>query len=210
MSIIKLPFIYRIRKSMADNTYCFSRGKNILKVKIDVNSSNTLKQQMQKVRMKESTRLCKMFNAAAHTGFPERPVDFTAWNAFTQANMGAISVDEAMNPVVDYEAVLVAHGGLEPVENVQAEKDAEGHTLSVSHLADDFGYGMNRDDQVFAVVAEQEKGRSRVYPLNERQDGDSVTVTVPASWGMDHLLLYVFALSADGRKASDSVFVPLV
>lgn len=209
MALFEMPFMHRLRKSMAKNTYCRTRGKNVMKVKIDENTSKTPKQLDQRSKMKEAVRLCKAFNAAIHLGYPEIPVDFTEWNAFVSVNMGAISVNDAKEVVVDFESLLVAKGSLEPAEEVQVEKDAEAHTLSFTHLVESFGYGMNEDDQLYAVVLEQQKMRSRVYPLNERRDDAPAVVNVLPSWGMDNLLVYVFFLSADGRKASDSVFVPV-
>lgn len=43
MAIFKMPFMYKLTQSMADNTYCRTRGKNVVKTKIDTNSSNTEK-----------------------------------------------------------------------------------------------------------------------------------------------------------------------
>ncbi|MCX4290620.1 MAG: hypothetical protein OSJ36_02355, partial [Odoribacter sp.] len=118
MSIIKMPFIHRIRKSMAENTYYRSRGQNVLKTKIDKNASNTLPQQMQRLKMKELTSLCKAFNSTIEVGFPGRPVTNTPWNAFCSANQNAVNVNEKLVVTVDYEKLVVAKGSREVVEDM--------------------------------------------------------------------------------------------
>lgn len=209
MAIFKMPFMHKLTQSMAENTYVRSKGKNIVKTKIDSNRSKTLKQQIQRLKMKETIALCKIFNAAIHTGFPERPVGFSEWNAFTRANLPAVSVSDELEVSVDYEAILVAQGSLEPVKDVRIVKDAETHSLTVSHSSSTYGYGTNKDDMLYAVVLERKQMYSEIHPLNERQDEKPATVALPDSWEMENLAVYVFALSANGRKASNSVFVPL-
>lgn len=209
MAIFKMPFMHILKQSMAENTYIRSKGKNIVKTKIDTNSSKTEKQQIQRLKMKVIVGQGKVFNAAIHVGFPERPRGFTPWNAFTSANIPAIMIDEGMEASVDYESFRVSQGSLEVVEDVQVVKDAEAHALKVTHSVDSYGYGMNEDDVLHMVVLEREKRRSRVFKLNERKDATPATVTLPNAWEMDNLLVYVFVLSANGRKASDSVFVKM-
>lgn len=207
LAIFKMPFMHRLTKSMAENTYVHSKGKNIIKTKIDRNPSKSLKQEKQRLRMKVTVDLCKLFDPVIHMGFPERPISHTEWNAFNSASQAAVTVTDELEATVDFEAIRVAKGSLVVVEEIRVVKDVEAHSLTVSHLVETFGYGMNKDDVLHIVVVEQEKMRSRVYPLNERQDEKPATVTIPSSWEMENLAVYVFMLSANGRKASNSVFV---
>ena len=72
LAIFKMPFMHRLTQSMAENTYVRSKGQNIIKTKIDKNTSNTLEQQMQRLRMKQLIYLCKVLNTPIHSSFPER------------------------------------------------------------------------------------------------------------------------------------------
>lgn len=207
MAKFKMPFMHRLTQSMADNTYVRSKGKNIIKTKIDQNLSNSKKQQIQRLRMKTVVPLCKTFNTVIHEGFPERPIDFTPWNAFIHANLPAITVSDTMEASIDYQKLLVAQGSLEMVEDVQVVKDAEEHTLTVTHSGDTYGYGSNADDMLQAVVFEPAKRRSKVFPLNERQDETPATITIPTTWDMEQLQVYVFIQSVSGRKVSNSEWV---
>lgn len=73
LAIFRMPFMHRLTQSMADNTYVRARGKNIIKTKIDVNTSNTPPQAVQRLKMKCTVELCKALNGVIHAGFPERP-----------------------------------------------------------------------------------------------------------------------------------------
>ena len=101
-AIFKMPFMHRLTQSMAENTYYRSRGKNIVKVKIDTNNSRTLKQQQQRAKMRTLIPLCKALNTPIHAGFPERPTDFSAWNAFVSLNVGHVSVTEDLEVTSDF------------------------------------------------------------------------------------------------------------
>ncbi|WP_251622614.1 DUF6266 family protein [Odoribacter lunatus] len=209
MAIFKMPFMSKLRKSMADNTYCYSRGQNILKMKVDSNSSNTQLQQLQRVKMKKLMALAKVFNSAIKIGFPTRPVTFTPWNAFVKANKEIVTVDEDLAVLIDLEKIRVAQGSREIVENLSVMVDESEQSLSFTHEAGDFAYGAEPTDVLYVVVLEKERMRTKLFRLGTRDDDSSTTVTLPQKWDMKQLEGYVFVLSADGRAASDSVHVPI-
>lgn len=209
MAIFKMPFMSKLRKSMADNTYCYSRGQNILKMKVDSNSSNTQQQQLQRLKMKKLMALAKVFNSAIKIGFPTRPVTFTSWNAFVSANMKVVSVDEGLTVLIDFEKLRVAQGSREVIENLIVNVDESDHALSFTHEIGDFGYGTEPTDVLYVVVLEKERMRAKLFRLGTRKDDSSTTVNLPEQWDMKQLEGYVFVLSSDGRSASDSVHVPI-
>lgn len=209
MAVFKMPFMHKLTQSMAENTYYRSRGQNIVKTKIDTNTSNTLPQQMQRLKMKELVSLCKVFNSAIEIGFPTRPVTFTSRNAFVGANMDAVSVDEKLVVKVDYEKIKVARGSREVVENLTVNVDESDHSVSFTHDLGDFGCGAEPTDVVYAVVLEKERMRTKLFRLGTRDEDSSTTVDLPAQWDMKKLAGYVFVLSENGRAASDSVYVPI-
>lgn len=209
MAIFKMPFMHKLRKSMAENTYYRSRGQNVLKTKIDKNASNTLLQQMQRLKMTELTSLCKAFNATIEVGFPSRPISHTPWNAFVSASKEAVTVDEKLVVTVDYEKLLVAKGNREVVEGMSVRMDEQEHEVTFTHEVGDFGYGSDPTDVVYVVVLEKERMRSRLFRLNTRNDDSSTTVTLPATWNMKQLAGYVFVLAGDGKSASDSVYIAI-
>ncbi len=210
LAIFKMPFMHKLTQSMAENTYVRSKGKNIIKTKIDSNKSNTLLQSIQRLKVQFIIKLCKALNAIIHVGFPERQRDFTPWNAFISTNMDAITVSDEMEAGVAYSKLLVAKGSLEPLEgNVSVTADSEAGTLTFAHTAEEFAYGCNPTDVIYAAVLEQERKRSKLYKLMTRKEDMPVEVTLPTGWKMENVAVYVFALSENGRKASDSTYLEI-
>lgn len=208
LAIFRMPFMHRLTQSMADNTYVRARGKNIIKTKIDVNTSNTPPQAVQRLKMKCTIELCKALNGVIHAGFPERPADFTPWNAFTHANVEKVTVSEELEASVPYDKLLVAQGGLTPLEgNITVTADADAGTLTFTHTAEEFGYGCNPTDVIYAAVMDEVRMRSRMYKLMTREEDSTMEVTLPAGWKTESVAVYVFALSENRRKASDSTFL---
>ena len=91
------------RKSIGFETYCKSRGIRVVKAKITTNTSNTEGQQRVRAAWPTYLRLATLFAEAAQIGFPQRSRALTAYNAFVRANKGVVSVDEDLQPTVDYE-----------------------------------------------------------------------------------------------------------
>ena len=210
LAIFKMPFMHKLTKSMAENTYVRSKGQNILKTKIDSNTSKTLEQQMQRLRVKQLTQLCKVFNTPIRKGFVERWATWSAWNAFQSAATPAILVSEALEVTVDYEKLPVAKGSLEfEIENVSISSDSDSGTLTVTSPASDYGFGSEPTDTLQLVVLEKEKMRSRIYQVGMRGEDCTESVTLPAGWKLANVAAYVFMLSKNGRKASNSVYVPI-
>lgn len=142
-------------------------------------------------------------------GFPSRPVRFTPGNAFVSANKNTISVDEQLNATIDYEQLAVSKGVLRAPEEASVTADAEAHTLLFSYEEEEFGRQAVATDVMYAFVLEKQKMRSKVFRLGTRAESSQPQVDVPAKWDMGNLAVYLFLLSADGRKASDSLFLPI-
>ena len=150
-----------------------------------------------------------MLNTPIHSSFPERKRTETEWNAFIRAAMPSISVSEDLEVSVDYETLLIAQGSLEVIEEVSITQDAEANTLTVTYPASDYGYGSEPTDTVQLVLLEKEKMRSRMFQVGTRGEDCTETIQVPSGWTVENISAYVFMLSANGRKASNSISVPI-
>ena len=197
-------------QSMAENTYYRSRGKNIVKVKIDTNNSRTLKQQQQRAKMRTLIPLCKALNTPIHAGFPERPTDFSAWNAFVSLNVGHVSVTEDLEVTVSYPDVLCAQGRwIKLPRTMSVSADAEMRSLTFTHAAEENGTMRYGDDMLYAMVVDTDLQDAELYELNARNNSEPVMITLPDDWDMDALAVYVFALTADKKKASNSKYMEI-
>lgn len=201
--------MYHLTKSMGDATFCRTKGQNVAKAKIDTNTSNTLEQQIQRQRVKTMTELCKAFDEAIHTGFPKCKKGLTEWNVFSSINMDAIQVDDKLAVTIDYERIQVSNGNRRVVEELTVVSDAEKHTLTFTHGKEDYGYGAAPTDILYVVILEKKKMRSKVFPLNTRDDDSAVMITLPSGWDMASLEGYVFVLAENKKTASGSIHFPI-
>ena len=184
MAKFRSTIFCELSKSMADNTFYRSRGQNIVRTKIDKNTSKTLKQQMQREKMKEVFKLSDTLLDVSDVGFPGREIRLTASNAFTRANSKAVTVTKELEVTV-------------------------AHSLTITYEAEEFGRRAEGSDTVYAAVLEKSLMRAKLYTLGERQASDPAVVAIPQSWAMENLEVYVFVVSANGREASDSIHLTL-
>lgn len=209
MAKFRSTIFCELSKSMADNTFYRSRGQNIVRTKIGKNTSKTLKQQMQREKMKEVFKLSDTLLDVSDVGFPGREIRLTASNAFTRANSKAVTVTKELEVTVDYEKLLVSKGKRYLPESISATADAETHSLTITYEAEEFGRRAEGSDTVYAAVLEKSLMRAKLYTLGERQASDPAVVAIPQSWAMENLEVYAFVVSANGREASDSIHLTL-
>lgn len=211
MATIKMPFIHKIRKSMAENTYCRWRDKNILKTKIDSNSSNTLLQQMQKIRWKATVELLDLFDEAAQIGFCRRPADQSPANAFCSANvMVAVDVnEETMETTILWDKIIVSAGRRKLPEGITATLNKETRSLNLIYDSATYGKNSIGSDIVWGLAVEKSKGRSMLFETGTRAEGTAKELILPAQWSMEEIEFYVFVTDAKKKIASHSLHVTL-
>lgn len=197
----------RLKKSAGEQTFCRTRGRNVVKMKVEENPSNTPLQQRQRLAWKRGLELEELFDEVSGVAFPSRPIYQTYHNAFMQANGGVVSVDEAMQVTVDYERVVCAKGRLRVPKNMTVTWRAEDRQLEFAHEAEGSGVGRKPEDMLYAAVVEKELEELELVELNRRSEGDAAMFTLPEGWSEERLAVYVFVLSEDKRKASDSKYM---
>lgn len=198
----------RIKRSVDELTFCHVRGRNVVKTKIDENKSNTLLQQQQRRRWAEMQELDALFDEAVLIGFPSRAGHFTCHNAFVSANMGAVEVSDELEVTTDYTKIVCSQGRLRlPPTTVTA--DEEQHELTFSHQSGQRGKRSMPTDQLYVMVVEKKRLESELFMLNTRAELEPVVVALPADWSTMGLAIYVFVLSADGQKASNTGYLEI-
>lgn len=198
----------RIKRSVDELTFCHVRGRNVVKTKIDENKSNTLLQQQQRRRWAEMQELDALFDEAVLIGFPSRAGHFTCHNAFVSANMGAVEVSDELEVTTDYTKIVCSQGRLRlPPTTVTI--DEEQHELTFSHQSGQRGKRSMPTDQLYAMVVEKKRLESELFMLNTRAELEPVVVALPADWSTMGLAIYVFVLSADGQKASNTGYLEI-
>ena len=207
-----------VRNSVGDQTFCKWKGLQIVKQKVGNNTSNTDAQQMQRKRWQTGMELDALFAAATELGFPGRKRTHTPSNVFTHENVNDQIIEVAANPqatgeddkwtaTVNWESIRCAKGKLRLPRKVTVTLSPEGDTLSFTVTAEDRGPQREDDDELYALVVETELRDSTLQRVCARADGGTASVELPDDWDSTKLAVYLFMVSADGKKASDSKHV---
>ena len=207
MAIFKsTPMTEDVRKSISNQTFAIVRGQNVARKKISRNSSKTVPQQQQRARIKRMADVEELFDLSSEIGFPKRPATWTTANAFTSANLknGALTVDDTLEVTVDYAQILCSQGRRKLPRTFAVTADTESRTLTFTHSVESRGRNRNVNDKLYAMVVAPELEDAELFDLGTRAESEPVVVEVPEDWDMASLEVYVFALSPNGKVASDS------
>lgn len=207
MSIFKSVLFKELRKSAADDTFCRSRGRNILKSKVSRNGSKTLLQQKQRAKMKVLVELSRVYAPAVQCGFPTRAMERTKYNEFVSVNKEAVSVDDELEVSVDYSRIACSKG-MRRVPEITVKTEEGGKSLVFTCQVDTlYGTDAEPDDVIYTLLVEKEKKLGKLCELGSRKECTTKTVPLPDRWGMENLEIYVFVLSANKRQASSTVYL---
>jgi len=204
MSLSQNPLTGSMRHSMGNFVTTVYRGQNVIKAKVfmprNVNSSA---QQQQRACFKLVVDAYESLGGIAENGFPGRPRTYSPFNAFVKANLSSAVDKSGITPVIDYTKLVIASGTLPAIVTTT------GITGGII-----IGYETNMDipkvlpsDQVVAIaqtkigellVSRQARGSNAL---------STILIAYPNITAAEVKCCYVFVLSEDGTKASDSVFV---
>ena len=127
---------------------------------------------------------------------------------FMRLNKDIVTVTEEGTATTDYPNAVVSAGPLVPPA-LTVTQDEESRALTFTMSTMDAGFYCNEDDTVHvAILSAGKRMRLLTKELGSRSEGGMATVDVPAY--MDgELHVYAYVLTADGKMASDSLYLPL-
>ena len=147
------------------------------------------------------------FGGITDKGFPGRPRTYSPYNAFMKANMSSAIDKSSGIPVIDYSKLVVSEGSL-PVVDVTGSVTPAG--ISISYETDTEMAKVLPSDQMVAFFMTK-KGSLRIVRQARGSDAlGTILIPSPGITAADVVCCYVFALNADGTKASNSVYVAVV
>ena len=198
----------QMAKSFANvNTYVH-RGQNVVSSKaFNRKDANTDAQKAQRASFKLIADEFNSLGGYAELGFPNRPEKQSAYNYFMQLNLPAAIDSSGDVPVVDYNLLKIAKGTLPQVQVDSAVPGASGLTFSMTSNID-FPKAFATD--IVQVVVKTKVGA--VYAVSKERGNEqvlSVTLAMPNVTKADVEFVYVFVVSADGKKASNSALVTI-
>ena len=161
----------------------------------------------QRTKFGRLIKLSRELSPAITLGFPQRKRGQSPANAFMSLNKEICTLEDD-TLTVDYEQLQCAQGSLtEP--DITATYNTSTSKITFENTAmEDLAY-CNADDKTYGVLVNTQGGGCRVIPLGERGESGSTSVTLPAKWEKEHVIVYVFATSANRKMASPSVCITL-
>lgn len=150
-------------------------------------------------------KLSTVLQPASALGFPQRKRGLSATNAFHQVNKDICTV-ESNTIMIDYEHLLCSNGSLiTPNVTVNYAADTKKYLFEQEEMAEEVN--CNADDLVYAVLLESKAGYCRLIELRKRGESGSTSAALPNTWNKEYVFVYVFAVSADKKKASKSLYL---
>ena len=208
MAIVQNPVMGKMAKSFANvNTYVH-KGQNVISAKaFNRKDKNTEAQQNQRTSFKLISDAWASLGGFGESGFPSRPEKLSAFNVFMSLNLPNAIDSTGDVSVIDYSLLQVSKGSLPGVDDVKVEINAAGITFTGDTLLD---YPKAQTTDVITVLLKKANGALKAVK-QQRGEGETFTaqIAMPGITAADVEFVYVFVNSADGTKASNSVYVPI-
>lgn len=197
------------RRSIGGTVYYMRFGENLVRRKSipKENRENSVGQERQQQKFKVINILGAVVKDVVNIGFPQRKRKLTGVNMFVHVNTQVWQeVEDEI--AVDFSKLLLAQGSL-AIPTVTVALDEENRSLSFNCPKTEAEVNAKEDDRIFCVVIDPKNGFCRSKELCERGTGGEYTLTLPDTWAVKEIQVYVFALSNDGKQASKSVYLAL-
>jgi len=206
LSIVQNPIMGQMRKSFANvNTYVH-KGQNVVSAKVfNRKDKNTDAQKAQRASFKLIGDTWVWVGGFAANGLLNLPQSQSPYNVFMTLNLpGAIDISGDV-PVIDYPKLQITRGSLTPVEVISTSVEVSVLTVNYDSQVD---YPQVDATDVVTVLVKTLRGA--VY-FKRQARGEAfegkILVQMRNVVLADIECVYLFVISADGKKASNSVFV---
>ncbi len=205
MSLTQNLLFSGMRQSIGNLVTTVCNGQNVVRSKVFMpRNVNSIAQQMQRASFKLIVEAYDSFGGITDEGFPGRPKTFSPYNAFVKANLGSAIDKSGGVPMIDYSKLIVSEGSLPVVSVVDATIGATGITLTYEDAE------MPKElesDQIVAFVKTTKGSLKVARQVRGKQAVTTLLISSPGITAADVVCCYVFALNAEGTKASNSVYV---
>ncbi len=189
------------------NTYTHN-GQNVISAKaFNKKDANTAAQQFQRASFKLVVDAFTTLGGYAEKSFPQRNIKQSAYNVFMAANLPNAIDSTGDVPLLDYSKLQVAKGTLVGVEFESATIGAEGIVL---HCRSQIEYPKAfAHDVVVALVKRAGRAVKAFQAVRGNDDALQIEIAMPGISNDELEFIYVYVLSKDGSKASNSIYVQL-
>jgi len=209
MSIAQNPLLGPMRKSMGNFTTMSYNGMNIVRSKaFHVKRKKTEAQKCQILKMTLLAEVYRKLRGITGRGFVENSKGLSSYNKFISANFNSAFDSTGEAPVISYPLLLVSKGTLPRIKVSGTVVESDGirvnyaSNLSLPHVS--------ASDQIVAFAITTVGELLISVQVRGIEDTGSLVIPLPNVAVDEVLCCYVFARSADGKKASNSVYVELI
>lgn len=208
MALSQNPVTGQMKGSYANvNTYSCN-GQNVISAKaFNRKNANTAAQQLHRASFKLVADAFTALGGYAEKSFPQRNIKQSAYNMFMAVNLPN-AIDGAGDvPTLDYSKLVVAKGTLVGVEFESATIGAESIVLQCRSLIEypkAFAH-----DVVVTLVKRAGRAVKAFHTERGNDDALQIEIAMPGISKDEVEFIYVYVLSKDGSKASNSIFVQL-
>jgi hypothetical protein len=208
MSISENPLVGHMRKSMGNFTMYTYYDKNIVRLKaFKIKDPKTEKQLIMRARMTLMAEMYKAFRSIIALGFPENSYAKSPQNMFVSVNFNSAFVMIENVPAISYTQLLLSKGSLPAVKVAEAITGADGITLRYDAHA--FLPDVISTDEIIACARLITGGLLIARQFTGIEPIGTILLKYPALQAEDVACCYIFVRSGDGKKTSDSVYVPI-
>jgi hypothetical protein len=207
MSKSQNPLTGQMKGSMANFVTSTRNGQNEIRSKaFNPHNANSTAQLLHRACFKLVGDEYSTFGGIPIEGFPEGPSNQTAYNQFMAANLPNAIDKSGAEPVLIYSKLVLSNGTLPQVVVTEGTITATG--ISISYQTNVKIPKVSADDEV-VVVAKTQIGE---LLFEKKVRGDARISTIEIDYAgikaADLQCCYLFVRSADGTRASKSVYVP--
>jgi Family of unknown function (DUF6266) len=207
MSKAQNPMTGQMSGSMANFVTTTHGGQNIIRSKaFNQQDANSDSQIVVRTSFKLGAEEYISFGGLTDEGFPETPKGKTAYNLFMAANLPGAIDKSGTEPAINYSKLVIADGSLPPLVVTEGITVAEG--IQISYQTKTLIPKVSETDEMVAVakttvgellVTKQVRGANPV---------GTILIEYPGIQPAEIKCCYLFVRSADGSKASKSVYIP--
>ena len=209
MAIFRSTIFDSVRKKLA-NTVMFRRySQGIMRSNPGtIRNPKTPEQSVQRAKISLLVDLSRRMAPVIKVGFKPLASKQSVYNAFVQANVPFVEVDEDFNATLAPERMLCSSGVLKR-PRVTATWDDSENKLVLRHVAEKVSGLCALDDKIYVGLYESELRESVLVELGSRKSETVEETELPEEWNKENLCIYAFAVSLSKRNASPSACVEL-
>lgn len=199
--------IFRDLSGSVGNVTSYKLGdKQVARAKtFIVRDPKSLAQLKQRLRMKEAVKLRWGFVGVLPLGFCTSS-NKACLNGFLRENIKKVEVDDDLNVTCDLLSLSLSAGEL-ALPSIRAEVSVEERQVVFRWERQPLMPYMFKDDRLYGVVYESGSRKCREVELGTRGTSGELAWKLPEKWDAGKLVVYGFAVSADGKKASGTLGV---